>query len=56
MIIWMWIFIIMVSMFYGTVVWIVSGDEYSSLRDKLLARILLTALVSLAFPILILIL
>lgn len=51
---WIWIFIIMVSLFFGIVVWIVTGDHYNPLRNKLWARILLTALASLAIPILIL--
>ena len=53
---WSWIFVIMGSLFFGTVVWIVTGDNYDSLHDKLWARILLTALASLAIPILMLIL
>ena len=53
---WSWIFIIMDSIFFGTVVWIVSGNNYDPLHDKLWARILLTALASLAILILMLIL
>jgi len=50
------IIIIGLSVFFGTVMWKVTGDEFDSLKDKLWARILLTALASLAIPILMLIL
>lgn len=42
------------SVFFGTVMWKVTGDEFDSLKNKLWARILLTALASLAIPILML--
>lgn len=48
------IIIIGLSVFFGVVMWNVTGDEFDSLKDKLWARILLTALASLAVPILML--
>ena len=48
------IIIIGLSVFFGIVMWKVTGDEFDSLKDKLWARILLTALASLAIPILML--
>ena len=48
------IIIIGLSVFFGVVMWKVTGDEFDSLKDKLWARILLTALASLAVPILML--
>ena len=48
------IIIIGLSVFFGIVMWKVTGDEFDSLKDKLLVRILLTALASLAVPILLL--
>lgn len=48
------IIIIGLSVFFGVVMWKVTGDEFDSLKDKLWVRILLTALASLAVPILML--
>lgn len=48
------IIIIGLSVFFGVVMWKVTGDEFDSLKDKLWVRILLTALASLAIPILML--
>ena len=48
--------IIGLPIFFGVVVWKVTGDEFDPLHDKLWVRILLTALATLALPILMLVL